>query len=276
MIKLFSESDLNKARYNTKLPLECMYCTCIYYKTKKRIIQTFNVSNPFKGGFCSFKCWSKYNYLNTTTTINCAECAKEKIIYKRDLLKENFCSSSCSAIYYNRPRKKYNIKKIKPLATIVKINCKYCNKETINKKYCNGTCRNKDQNKYKNGSRSYAEKILVEKLKTNFPDWTIKENNREILNGLELDIYIPEIQLAIEWNGIYHIEPIRGEETLQKIIKKDNTKIEMCKQLGINLIVISDRTSHKKFIEETTNDIVEKLKQYKMACSVGIAPTLTD
>ena len=50
----------------------------------------------------------------------------------------------------------------------------------------------------------------------------------------------------------------------------------MCKNLGINLIVVCDRTSHKKFIEETADDIVEKLKQYKLARMVGNAPTLTD
>jgi hypothetical protein len=276
MIKLFSDNELNESNYNTKLPLKCMQCNNIFYKTKKRIIQTFDIKNPASGGFCSYKCWSDYNHSNTTTTINCSECKKEKVIYKRDIREKNFCSSSCSAVYYNRPRKKAKIRKIKIPSAIIKIHCKYCNQETTNKKYCNGSCRNKDLNKHKNGLKSYAEKILVSKLKLNFPDWIIHENDRKILNGLELDVYIPNIKLAIEWNGIYHIEPIKGEEILQKIIKKDNTKIEMCKNLGINLIVISDRTSHKKFIEETTNDIVEKLQQYKLARMVGNAPTLTD
>jgi hypothetical protein len=65
-----------------------------------------------------------------------------------------------------------------------------------------------------------------------------------------LDIYIPEINFAIEWNGIYHLEPIKGDDMFQKILQKDNKKIELCKELGISLLVISDRTSHKKFIEE--------------------------
>lgn len=276
MIKFFSDDEFADAKYNVKLPLKCMRCNGVFYKTKKRIIQSFDINNPTSGGFCSCKCWTEYNHSNTTIKINCSECKKEKIIYKRELRKHNFCSSSCSAIYYNRPRQKIKIKKIKTHSAIVKINCKYCNQETTNKKYCNGSCRNKDQNKYKNGSKSYAEKILASKLKLNFPEWIIHENDRKTLNGLELDIYIPSIKLAIEWNGIYHIEPIKGEETLQKIIKKDNTKIEMCKNLGINLIVVSDRTSHKKFIEETTDDIVKKLKQYKLARMVGNAPTLTD
>ena len=48
------------------------------------------------------------------------------------------------------------------------------------------------------------------------------------------------------------------------------------KEKGISLIVISDRTSHKKFIEETTDDLIFKLKTYKMARMIGNAPTLTE
>ena len=87
---------------------------------------------------------------------------------------------------------------------------------------------------------------------------------------------IPEINVAIEWNGIYHIEPIKGNDALQKILNKDSKKLELCKEKGISLIVISDRTSHKKFIEETTNDLISKLKLYKVARMIGTAPTLTD
>jgi hypothetical protein len=89
------------------------------------------------------------------------------------------------------------------------------------------------------------------------------------LGGLELDIYIPHLKLGIEWNGIYHIEPIKGNDALQKIIGKDNKKQELCKKLGITLLVISDRTSHKKFIENTTDDLINKLKLLKDGKAVG-------
>ena len=276
MIKLFTDTELENARFKDTFPLECMQCHSTFYKTKKRILQVCNINNPSSGGFCSTKCWSKYSYERSTTSIKCNECGKEKVIYKKEVKPKNFCSQSCSATYYNRPRKKVKIKIPRILKPIVIVKCKYCGKDTTNSSYCNGTCRNKDQNKFKNGSRSYAEKVLATKLKSNFHKWTILENDRKILDGLELDIYIPEIKLAIEWNGIYHLLPIKGNDALQKILHKDNKKQEICKTLGINLIIISDRTSHKKFIEETTDDIVDKLKQLEMASRVGNAPTLTD
>jgi len=263
MIKLFSPEKLEAALFRDKLPLECMECHSLFYKTKKRILQSFDPHNELSGGFCSTKCWSNYSYKTSTTTIKCGECGKEKTIYKKEVKSINFCSSSCSATYYNRPRKRIKLKKARIVKPLVIVKCKHCGKDTTNASYCNGTCRNKDQNKFKNGSRSYAEKVLASKLKSAFPQWDIKENDREVLDGLELDIYIPHIKLAVEWNGIYHILPIKGNESLQKILKKDTTKQEMCQSLGITLIVISDRTSHKKFIEETTDDLVEKLKKWQ-------------
>jgi len=274
MIQLFSQQQLNESKFKDKLPLECMQCHSTFHKTKKRILQSYDVTHSESGGFCSKKCWSQYLHDRTTTIIKCTECGVEKTIYKKEVKPNNFCSQSCSAAYYNKPRKKVKIKSIRIPIPIVK--CKYCGNDTTNSKYCNGTCRNKDQNKFKNGSKSYAEKVLVFKLKFNFPKWTIVENDRKILDGLELDIYIPELKLAIEWNGVYHLLPIKGNEALQKILQKDTKKLELCKTLGINLIVVSDRTSHKKFIEETTNDLIQKLKQFEMARGVGNAPTLAD
>lgn len=262
MIKCFNDIDFLNANQKTLFALQCMQCNNIFKKTKKRIVERYDPLNNLSGGFCSVNCASKYKKIKAFTHKSCFHCKKKICVYKKDLKEKNFCSLSCSALYFNSFRKKIKIIKQKK---IKKINfCLNCNKETYNKKYCCGTCRNIVTNKFKFGSKSYAEKVLVKKLKNNFFNWTIIENNRTVLGGLELDIYIPEINFAIEWNGIYHLEPIKGNEMFQKILQKDNKKIELCKELGISLLVISDRTSHKKFIEETTDDIINKLKQYEM------------
>ena len=58
------------------------------------------------------------------------------------------------------------------------------------------------------------------------------KNDREILNGKELDIYIPSKQLAIEINGLYwHSE-------LYKDKKYHVNKTDSCRKLGIKLIHI--------------------------------------
>lgn len=79
----------------------------------------------------------------------------------------------------------------------------------------------------------------------------IKLNDREILNGMELDILIPEKNLAIEYNGVYsHL--YRPEETTMSAIKGPKyhlSKTEGCAANGIQLIhIFSDSWKSKTSI----------------------------
>lgn len=311
MKPLYTQEEFKNCRRKDKLPLQCLNCNNTFYKSKKRIIQNTKEIREFSGAgsFCCKSCSDKHKSCLHRVDKVCFLCSKSINILLKECKDKNFCSRSCSAKYFNSFRKKpvthkqskkeLNIcnccgsltknrlyctdlcrnkymhltpkpKRIKQIKVPNK--CLHCKKDTFNPKYCSGTCRNNALNKYKNGSKSKAEKVLCEKIKLNFPQWNILENNRTILDGLELDIYIPHLKLAIEWNGIFHLEPIRGQEVLQKIINKDNRKQELCKEKGISLLVISDRTSHKKFIEETTNKLIEKLKLIENAELHGIEP----
>ena len=62
------------------------------------------------------------------------------------------------------------------------------------------------------------------------------------LEGLEIDFWIPEKRLGIEYNGEHHYKPIQsrgGEEQLQKVKANDKRKRALCKKLGYKLITIS-------------------------------------
>ena len=88
---------------------------------------------------------------------------------------------------------------------------------------------------------SYPETELfnfLETLKTNPTN-----NNRTILNGKELDIYIPSHNLAIEYNGLYwHSELYKDNDYHLK-------KTELCESLGIKLIhVFEDEWLNKQDI----------------------------
>ena len=65
----------------------------------------------------------------------------------------------------------------------------------------------------------------------------IKSGNRTVLYPLELDIFLPQLQLAIEFNGIYwHSENISKKSGVNK--HRDYEKYLMCKEKGITLISI--------------------------------------
>jgi predicted nucleic acid-binding Zn ribbon protein len=173
--------------------------------------------------------------------------------------------------YKKNPEKKKQIiknlieKNKKPRVEFI---CPVCSKilmvtenEFKKRKYCGGTCRNKINNKQIFGTRSKAEIYLEEKLKNEFPNLVMSFNDREILNGKELDVYIPSLELAIEWNGIYHFKKIRDDGSFEKTKNKDRQKIIECGKLNIELYIVEDLTSSEKFIREETKKIISFVKQ---------------
>lgn len=82
-------------------------------------------------------------------------------------------------------------------------------------------------------STSLAEKEIVEYIKQLLPDIDIIENDRIILNGKELDIYIPSKKLAIEYNGLYWHSELHGKDKNYHL-----NKTKMCNDKNIRLIQI--------------------------------------
>ncbi|MDQ7839250.1 MAG: ankyrin repeat domain-containing protein [Thermodesulfobacteriota bacterium] len=73
----------------------------------------------------------------------------------------------------------------------------------------------------------YAEKIIHRHYRPDF------------LGGLEIDIFIKDFNLGIEYQGIQHFSPVNhwgGEEGLKRLQERDIRKKEMCDTLGISLI----------------------------------------
>ena len=84
------------------------------------------------------------------------------------------------------------------------------------------------------GNSSMAEKHIVEFIKDVYCGEVI-ENSRQVIKPRELDIYIPEKKLAIEFNGDYwHSEDVGTP----KFYHLEKTK--MCEDAGIRLIHISE------------------------------------
>lgn len=80
---------------------------------------------------------------------------------------------------------------------------------------------------------SKSEKDVVEFIKENYHG-QIMTNTRNVITPYELDIYLPELKIAIEFNGLFwHSEKIVGK-------KYHEMKLQKCQNLGIRLIQIFD------------------------------------
>ena len=95
----------------------------------------------------------------------------------------------------------------------------------------------------KNNKRSEQWRIFTI-VREIFPDREVIEEynhptaSRESGNSVELDVFIPSLNLAIEYHGKHHYEdiPAFGPSELYQI--RDNEKIELCQKYNIKLLVI--------------------------------------
>jgi len=200
--------------------------------------------------------FSEIEYLNASKkdklAFKCSYCTKTfylpKFRIRRNIAnKHKFCSNKCRSESIN--------KKIK----VVCLNCskefnKYLNQvKKFPNHFCSNSCSCTYQNTHKTtGTRiSKLEKWLQIKLIELYPNLEIQFNTKDTINS-ELDIYIPSLNLAFELNGIFHYEPIYGQDKLIQIQNNDDRKFQACLEHNIELCIID--TSKQKYFKEKTSE----------------------
>ena len=112
---------------------------------------------------------------------------------------------------------------------------------------------------------SFRETEFKEYIKSIYHN-TLLENDRNILKGKEIDIYLPDLKLGLEFDGIYwHADSRFYKEdeiiyrkglSAKQIWEKDETKNKLAESIGIKLIRIkeydwiNDNDNIKKYILE--------------------------
>ena len=88
-------------------------------------------------------------------------------------------------------------------------------------------------NCYPNNNTSVAEIEIGDYIQNELRIDVIR-NDRVVLGGTELDIYLPELKMAIEYNGLYYHSELNGGKDKNYHLNKTNE----CKSRGIRLIHI--------------------------------------
>ncbi len=265
-------------------PKFCSHSCSATFNNKKRegtkLVNCHDCSTQFSVWKCKnqnfFRCDSCIQQRNArikkekTTNIktkksyfkNCKYCLNE---FETININSLYCNDNCRK---NKQKKKYNHI------------CKRCNtsyiSERINSIYCSGSCRSTNLQLFtyahKSGgrSRSKIELYLEEKLPKDFPDVIFNFNDKKTI-GSELDIYMPQLKIGIELNGIIHYEPIYGEATLIRTQNNDKRKMLNCSELGIELIVINmgKKGLSKSQIKEIYQEIYSIIEKNKNRISVS-------
>lgn len=96
---------------------------------------------------------------------------------------------------------------------------------------------------YEKGNRWTSETILFQLVESKYGDeYTLERHHRpDWLDGLELDIFIVEADLGIEYQGVQHYEVVEhwgGEEALKERQERDRRTKELCDEHGVDIVEI--------------------------------------
>lgn len=98
----------------------------------------------------------------------------------------------------------------------------------------------------------YPEEMIFRRFR---PDW---------LNGLELDIFLPNLKIAFEYQGQQHYFPIKawgGKSSFEQLQERDRRKKTICSALNITLIEIAyTEPLNEVHILQKINDILHLKK----------------
>jgi very-short-patch-repair endonuclease len=166
----------------------------------------------------------------------CDQCNTE---FKPNKMKaQRFCTYKCYKVSLEKPKKF----------------CKNCNNKITSKwakDFCCRSCSTSFNNKKRDyGYRRSKLEEYIEEVVSEKTNRTILFNNKTII-GSELDIYVPDLKLAIEIQGIFHYQPVFGEEKFNSIKRNDAVKRKKCKELGIKLVEINTCEQNQFSIESS-------------------------
>lgn len=156
----------------------------------------------------------------------CKVCKTEYILVK-GISTYSFCSKKCYE-YYKSHRKDF------------------LSKETL-LKY--SECGKRLAQYFKENKRSKNEIAFYELCKLKFKNVL---NNEPMFNGWDADIILPDLKIAILWNGKWHYEKLTEKHSVEQVQNRDKIKINEIIKCGYYPYIIKDlgKYSKKKVCEE--------------------------
>jgi len=102
--------------------------------------------------------------------------------------------------------------------------------------------------------------ILCYKLLKQSVSYEVKHHDYNIVPRLEIDISIPELKVAICWDGIGHRKPVYGIKPFNRVKKNDTIRERVLKEKGWRHIIIVDNGSfNPNFVQQNVDKILEEL-----------------
>ena len=244
---------------------------CPKCKKHKNVKSNFTIVNSFEKVHGKNYDYSKVNYLRNNIKVEII-CLKHGSFWQlSDNHKKGMGCPKCAGNnkkttidFLNQCSQEYDYSKVKYISSKEKIEI-ICNKHgSFWQTPDNHISKSHGCPKCNNNGVSKMEKEIVEFIKE--LGLGVEENNTTVLCGKELDIYIPEKQIAIEFNGLYWHSDLFKED------KYHLKKLEECESKGIKLIQIfeDEWLNKQEIVKSRLRNILGKIenKIYARNCVV--------
>ena len=123
-----------------------------------------------------------------------------------------------------------------------------------------------DRSLPKIGEGWISETLLYYKIKTAIKDYDVVQHGRPTWLGAQhFDIYLPTLNIAIEYQGIQHEKPIEhfgGESSFKKNKERDERKRKLCFDNNCILLYVFPNENFDEFtikLEKTIHDLINKI-----------------
>jgi hypothetical protein len=141
--------------------------------------------------------------------------------------------------------------------------CTYCNKQFIThtqRLTCSKDCEQikKYLGAQKGGLKSAAIQSHIRRSKNEVyfaelckKHFTNVVTNEQYFNGWDADVILPDLKIAILWNGSWHYKKITKKHSVLQVQNRDKIKIQEIKNKGYFPYIIKDTgIRNNKFVEE--------------------------
>jgi very-short-patch-repair endonuclease len=123
----------------------------------------------------------------------------------------------------------------------------------------------------KTGSK--LEKYLLENLISAGHRVEFHKEQSLLTTKLQIDLFLPQLNVAIEVDGPSHFEAVWGEDNLKKNKKYDNKKEGLLLGKGLTLIRVKQTKdfskSRAKLVFDKLKDVLDNLKNYSKTITIG-------
>lgn len=112
-----------------------------------------------------------------------------------------------------------------------------------------------------------SETVLYQRLKRALPGYRVQQHYRPYWLGLQhLDIYIHELGIALEYQGLQHDEPVEffgGQEAFEQNRERDARKRRLCDKYDVPLIYVRSDYNFSKLLKEISDRSNGQIEFYR-------------